>query len=1363
MGGMAAPIKLFDIVGEPETLNQRWTLWKSDFDIYIVAAEVKDPKVAHARMLLFGGPGLREIYNNFTDAEKTVGADTDIFKVASGLFDGYFKLKTCVPKARQNFLDLKPEPGETVNNYITRLKAVVKHCDYKEDTGNQVRDRILWYIRDPGLKSKLYREADLTLEALTKVISEYHDKAALVLIPLPGGAPQVNLLRGGGHSSRGSPTRGSAARGGRSDKSDKTFSGNCWRCGDKGHMGRNCQKSRNHVCGNCGFKGHFESCCRTVVDGSADNQQHNQQSHGQTRGRGRGRGQSRGRGRGGSHNVRNVNDCDNSGEQVENDDFYVFSAREEKKSNTLTLFIDDALVDVIIDSGANCNLISEDVLNSVCSRKPRSNCAKKVYPYGSDAPLKLIGKTECVVYVPETGKTEHIDFYIVPGNHPTLIGHTVSEKLGILRIGVNNCNVKPPSDDQKEELRRKYPKIFQGLGKLKGYQLKLHIDESVYPVAQPVRRIPFSRRKRLMNKLDELEKLGVIEKVNGPTSWVNPLVVVEKESGDVRVCLDMRRANQAIVREKHPVPTVEETLQEISGAKVFSKLDLNMAYHQVELHPDSRDITTFAAPDGLYRYKRLIFGVNMATEKFQHIIWQVIKGCPGVHNLHDDIRVVGKTQEDHDVNLYRVVCKLQESGLTLNYSKCVIGVDKMIYMGDVLSGDGLTVSTDRVRAIVDAPRPKDKSEVRSFLGSAQFCAKFISGFATITSPLWNLTRSDTEWKWSDKEEEAFRGIKRSLTQAPVMAYYKHGAKTRLTTDASPVGLGAILEQEQDDGTYRPVYYASRKLSNVESRYSQFEREALGVRWACHKFQLYLLGIDYFEICTDHKPLVTVLGHKSTPPSARIEKWLLYLQQFRYEIRHIKGKDNSADALSRLPIDGDIDRGDGAEDFAYSVVVEAVPAAMSPQSVEVASEQDPTLQLVRAAVKTGDWVKLQGTMYKAIKDELWMLGQLVMRGNRIVMPETLWKKTLQLAHEGHQGMVRTKARLREKVWWPQMDKEVEKLIHSCHPCQLVGRRSKPEPIRSTTLPVGPWSDLAVDLCEIPGGNHLLVVIDYYSRWPEVVNLRKTDAAHVKKSMEAMFNTHGLPDSVRSDNGPPFASAEFEGFLGYLGIQHKKGVPYWPQSNGEVERANATILKCIRIAQLEGRDWRKALSDFLFVYRTTPHTVTGVSPAELLMGRKLRDKLPKVIIPDDRLTESDWQIHLRERDAKAKLRQKEYADKERSATPSNINEGDKVLLQQSRINKLSPTYEPEPYVVVHKDGNATIIQSPVGNTKMRNTAHLRRFVEPESTQVQPIEASDTDEVQPTVDIQPTIPDKPNVTAIARPSRERHKPSWMGDFVC
>ena len=165
-------------------------------------------------------------------------------------------------------------------------------------------------------------------------------------------------------------------------------------------------------------------------------------------------------------------------------------------------------------------------------------------------------------------------------------------------------------------------------------------------------------------------------------------MVVEKPNGDIRICLDMRQASRAILREKHPVPTVEETLQEISEAKVFSKLDLNMAFHQIELHPDSRDITTFEALDGLYRYKRLFFGVNMATEKFQQLIWQILKDCSGAHNLHDDVRVVGCNQDEHDENLERVMRKFEENGLTLNYDKCVISATSMTYMGEVLTGEG---------------------------------------------------------------------------------------------------------------------------------------------------------------------------------------------------------------------------------------------------------------------------------------------------------------------------------------------------------------------------------------------------------------------------------------------------------------------------------------------------------------------------------------------------------------------------------------------------------------------------------------------------------------------------------------------------
>ena len=253
-------------------------------------------------------------------------------------------------------------------------------------------------------------------------------------------------------------------------------------------------------------------------------------------------------------------------------------------------------------------------------------------------------------------------------------------------------------------------------------------------------------------------------------------------------------------------------------------------------------------------------------------------------------------------------------------------------------------------------------------------------------------------------------------RALVMAYFREGADTRLTSDASSVG--AILEQKQEHGGYRPICYASRKLSKTETRHSQFEREALAVRWACEKLYLYLYGIT-FEICTDHKPLLVVLGAKSKPP------WLLYLQQFQYKVTHIRGKDNPANVLSRFAVSTTQDHETQAtEEFAYSVAREAVPAALVPKAVEIASEKDPTLQLVRNAVITDDWSKLQGTTYKAIKEELWVIRQVVVRGSRIVISESLQERTILFAHEGPQGMVRTKARLREKVWWPRMSKQVE---------------------------------------------------------------------------------------------------------------------------------------------------------------------------------------------------------------------------------------------------------------------------------------------------------------------------------------------------
>ena len=496
-----------------------------------------------------------------------------------------------------------------------------------------------------------------------------------------------------------------------------------------------------------------------------------------------------------------------------------------------------------------------------------------------------------------------------------------------------------------------------------------------------------------------------------------------------------------------------------------------------------------------------------------------------------------------------------------------------------------------------------------------------------------------------------------------------------------------------------------------------------------------------------------------------------MQPYTYTACHISGVMNNADGLSRLPIDGgESNLAEQTEEFAFSVATEAVPGALTLAKINEESSKDETLNLIKEAIKSGDWSIFKGSLYNMIRDEFWTYEDIIMRGNRIVMPEQLQKRTLQLAHEGHQGMTRTKSRLRDKVWWANMDKEAEALVRACHPCQLVGPRPHPEPVRSTPLPMGPWTDLAIDLCgPLPNGDQLFVIVDYYSRWPEVIWLRNTNTQSIIRCLESVFNLHGLPETIRSDNGPQFASGEFDSFCDYLGIQHLKGIPYWPQSNGEVERFNSTILKIVRIANVQGQDLKRELGNFLFQYRTTPHSTTGVAPSELLMGRKLRDKIPS--LGENLLTakpnESDWQRLVRDRDAFRKQRYKEHADSKRGAATSDIKVGDKVLLQAKKQNKLSCSFETDPVVVVAREGNAIKIQTPDG-VKMRNVAHAKPFVAVDPPPVLDLEADVSEDTTKCPD-PPDVPNPPDppVTNIPpastrKSSRMSVKPAYLNDYV-
>lgn len=564
------------------------------------------------------------------------------------------------------------------------------------------------------------------------------------------------------------------------------------------------------------------------------------------------------------------------------------------------------------------------------------------------------------------------------------------------------------------------------------------------------------------------------------TPWVNPVVVLPKTDGDIRMCLDMRRANEAIVRERYPIPTVDEILQSMNGSAVFSKLDLKWGYHQLELTPESREIT-FAVHNGVYRYKRLIFGVSSASEQYQQEIAAALSGIEGVENISDDVIVHAPDQETHDKRLHAVMRRLLECGLTLNPQKCQFSMDKLVFMGILLSQKGIGPTKERVRAVIEAREQENATEVRSFLGLVGYSSRFISQFATLSEPLRRLTRKDTPFNFGLEQKRAFQALRDELARAGILAYFDKEAPTKVIADASPVGLGAVLVQDQQ-GEMVPVCYVSRSLTDCERRYSQTEREALALVWACERLHPYVYGRK-FDLITDHKPLEIIYSQRSKP-CARIERWVLRLQPYDFRVVHVPGKQNIADPLSRLLGDTakkEIHRHE-SEEYVRFVAVSATPKALTTREVEEASATDPELEEVRKAITSGHLENYKP--YAPIANELCVMGYLVLRGNRIVLPQSLQARALSLAHEGHLGIVGTKQHLRTKLWWPGMERAAEKYCKACHGCQIVARPDPPEPLRTTPLPDGLWQDVAIDLLgPLPSNHSILVVVDYYSRYYE----------------------------------------------------------------------------------------------------------------------------------------------------------------------------------------------------------------------------------------------------------------------------------------
>lgn len=533
-----------------------------------------------------------------------------------------------------------------------------------------------------------------------------------------------------------------------------------------------------------------------------------------------------------------------------------------------------------------------------------------------------------------------------------------------------------------------------------------------------------------------------------------------------------------------------------------------------------------------------------------------------------------------------------------------------------------------------------------------------------------------------------------------MAYYDPSDETQLVTDASPYGLGAVLIQIKS-GVPRPVSCISKSLAVHEKKYCQTEKECLAIIWAMEKLFVYLYG-THFTLITDCKPLEYLFNRVQSKPSARIERWILRLQSFDFVVRYEPGTNNIADPLSRMSQSSEEAYGE-ADSVAW-LAEEIKPAALTIEEIETATTRDDELQAVKDAIFSGNWDSVSAEFKTAtIKDDLTVYGELILRGDRILIPKQLREKVVEFAHSGHQGCTAMKSQLRAKVWFPLMDKLVETTVRSCKPCKMTAIPDSPNPILRR-IPTEPWQDVAIDFKEgLANGLSLLVVVCYTTRFIQVEPMKPATTQRVIAALLRMFSVLGIPRSITSDNGPQFRADDFSRFCICYGIHLNLSTPYWPEQNGAVERQMRNIGKRLKISKIQGTDWQVDLYEYLTMYHATPQETTGVSPGQMMLGREIRTRIPSIRTP----CSLQWE-EAKDRDMAKKEYHKHRADALRHAKEHKLGRGDTVLMRNLNPGALDSAFRGEEFEVVDVNRSAVKVKSTeTGKVYLRNSAHLKRL--------------------------------------------------------
>nr|XP_049462823.1 uncharacterized protein K02A2.6-like [Anopheles coluzzii] len=961
-----------------------------------------------------------------------------------------------------------------------------------------------------------------------------------------------------------------------SKKTNKVPKTPCWKCGEL-HYVRECPFA-SHMCTRCKQQGHKEGYCSSSKPAASKPfKQWKPKESMKTNG---------------IYTVRNVG----------------------RKRKFVSVELNGVAVKLQHDSASDITIISNETWASIGRPPTQPTDESAVTASGSD--LNLLAEFQADITINNVTKTGRI--FISDSADLNVLGIDTMDLFDLWSVPINSLvNVVHQNSDQYvDRLKHQFPEVFRStLGRCTKAQVKLYLKPDARPCYCPKRPVAYAALPKVDAELERLETNGIISPVQF-SDWAAPIVVVRKSDNvSVRVCGDYSTGlNNALECDRHPLPHPDDLFAELAGARYFTHLDLSDAYLQVEVEVESRKLLTVNTHRGLFQYNRLPPGVKSAPGAFQCIIDSMVAGISGVKPYLDDIFIAGRTKEEHDRILYAVLERVREYGFHLRLEKCRFALPQIGFLGLIVDKDGVRPDPSKTEAIAKMPPPKDVKQLRSYLGAINYYGRFVPQMKHLRAPLDDLLKKDARWNWTKECQKSFEQFKTILLSDLLLTHYDPSKEIIVAADASKYGLGAVVMHRFPTGEVKAIAHASRSLTAAEMNYGQVEKEALALIFAVTRFHKMLYG-RHFTLETDHQPLLKVFGSKKGIPvytANRLQRWALTLLLYDFEIKHISTMNfGYADFLSRLmssqrrPDEDYVIAAVYVESEAKAILEDSINnLPVTHQMIVAETRKDAVLQQVISYINEG-WpasVKLitdpDVKKFFVRREGLQVVDNCVMFGDRIVVPSKFRKRIVRQLHRGHPGMERMKSLARSYIYWPNVDDDVAQFVRQCDACAKAAKAPTKATLESWPLPDRPWQRVHVDFAGPIDGHHYFVIVDAYSKWPEIFRTRSITTTTTLDLLRETFSRYGNPDTLVSDNGTQFTSGQFQQFCSENGINHIRTAPYHPQSNGQAERFVDSLKRGLKKLGKGESPTLQHLQTFLSVYRSTPNrnTPKGTSPAE-----------------------------------------------------------------------------------------------------------------------------------------------------------------------